>query len=72
MIGAIVKVQKQIVNHEQNQSHISHALGEMNKEIKDALCSSPASEELVNQLTLNFEIIDKNTLALKQRIQFLE
>ena len=68
MIGAIIKVQNQLVNHDQNHSQISHELSNMTKEIG----ITPDSEQLINQLTVNFQIIDKNTSTLKQRIEVLE
>jgi hypothetical protein len=33
----------------------------MAKEIKDAIDSSPESENMLSQLLANFEMIDKNT-----------
>ena len=73
MIESIIKVQNQLVNHDQNHSHISHALGDMSKEIKKNIgIISPESESLLNKIAANFEMIDKNTTSLKQRINVLE
>ena len=74
MISSIVKVQTEIVNHGENQAHISHVLGDMAREIKDAIgiSISPESESVLQQLAANFEIIDKNLTNLKERIDHLE
>jgi hypothetical protein len=46
----------------------------MTREIKDAIgiSISPESESVLQQLTANFEIIDKNLSNLKERIDHLE
>jgi hypothetical protein len=46
----------------------------MAREIKDAIGIniSPESESVLKQLTVNFEIIDKNLTNLKERIDNLE
>ena len=73
MIESIIKVQNQLVNHEYNHPHISHVLGDMSKEIKNNIgVISPESESLLNKIAANFEMIDKNTTSLKQRIDVLE
>jgi hypothetical protein len=45
----------------------------MSKEIKKVIgVISPESESLLNKIAANFEMIDKNTSSLKQRIDVLE
>jgi hypothetical protein len=47
MLDSIIKVQNQLVNHGDNNPHISHTLGDMTKEIKDAIKCSPELEKLL-------------------------
>ena len=49
MLGSIIKVQTHIVNNGENQAHISHFIGDMTREIKNAFGNNlpPESESLI-------------------------
>ncbi len=47
MLDSIIKVQSQLVNYPLDHPHLSHVLGDMNKEIKVCIGNSPESENML-------------------------
>ena len=73
VVESIVKVQNKLVTQSKS-SHITSLLHEMNKEIKESIggAISEDTEKLLNQFNSNFESIENNFNALKERIDELE